>query len=378
MTPSRGRSAWGGVRKLPSGRFQARYCVDGNWSKAPHTFRTRRDAEAFLADTRADIGRGTWVSPSAGTVLLRDYAATWLSQRSIRPRTRELYEGLLRRHILPDLGELSLNQITSLRIRSWHASRVSAATPGASTLSKCYRLLHAIFQTALEDDFVVKNPCILRGASVERPKERPIATVAQVFKLYDEIEDSLGAMVLLATFTGLRLGELRALRRSRIDLLHRRLMVVEQLQQLKDGTPVVGPPKSDAGVRTVAIPSAIVPDLERHLSRYGSPEPDGLVFVGTRGQPVRLATFYAEWQKATRAVGLERFHFHDLRHTGNTLAASTGASTKELMSRMGHSSPRAALIYQHATQDRDAEIAAALSEVIGRVTPERVQRSEVS
>ncbi len=202
--------------------------------------------------------------------------------------------------------------------------------------------------------------------------------MAQVFKLYDEIEDSLGAMVLLATFTGLRLGELRALRRSRIDLLHRRLMVVEQLQQLKDGTPVVGPPKSDAGVRTVAIPSAIVPDLERHLSRYGSPEPDGFVFVGTHGQPVRLATFYAEWRKATRAAGLERFLCHDLRHTGNTLASSTGASTKELMSRMGHSSPRAALIYQHATQDRDAEIAAALSEVIGRVTPERVQRSDVS
>jgi integrase len=368
----------GGVRKLPSGRFQARYCVNGTWFKAPHTFRTKRDAEGFLADTRADIGRGTWVSPNAGTVLLRDYAATWLSQRPIRPRTRELYEGLLRRHILPVLGDLSLNQITSLRIRSWHASRVSTATPGASTLSKCYRLLHAIFQTAVEDDFVVKNPCILRGASVERPAERPIATVAQVFELFDEIEDSLGAMVLLATFTGLRLGELRALRRSRIDLLHRRLMVVEQLQQLKDGTSVVGPPKTDAGLRTVAIPSAIVPDLELHLSRFGSPEPDGLVFVGTRGQPVRLATFYAAWRKATRAVGLEKFHFHDLRHTGNTLAASTGASTKELMSRMGHSSPRAALIYQHATQDRDAEIAAALSMVIGRAAPQRVKRFDAS
>jgi len=77
-------------------------------------------------------------------------------------------------------------------------------------------------------------------------------------------------------------------------------------------------------------------------------------------------------------VGLERFHFHDLRHTGNTLAASTGASTKELMSRMGHSSPRAALIYQHATQDRDAEIAAALSEVISKVMPERVRRTDGS
>ena len=99
-------------------------------------------------------------------------------------------------------------------------------------------------------------------------------------------------MVLLATFTGLRLGELRALRRGRIDLLHRRLVVVEQLQQLKDGTPVVGPPKSDAGRRTVAIPDAIIPDLERHLARVGAPGPDGLVFTGTMGQPVRLATFY--------------------------------------------------------------------------------------
>jgi integrase len=194
---------------------------------------------------------------------------------------------------------------------------------------------------------VVKNPCTLRGASVERPAERPIATVAQVFELSDEIEDSLGAMVLLAIFTGLRLGELRAMRRNRVDLLHRRLMVVEQLQQLKDGTSVVGPPKSDAGLRTVAIPRAIVPDLELHLSRFGSPDPDGLVFVGTRGQPVRLATFYAEWRKATRAVGLEKFHFHDLRHTGNPLAASTGASTRELMSRMGHSSPRAVLMTKH-------------------------------
>jgi integrase len=308
MTSARGRSAWGGVRKLPSGRFQARYCVNGTWFKAPHTFRTKRNAEGSLADTRADIGRGTWVSPNAGTVLLRDYAATWLSHRAIRPRTRELYEGLLRRHILPLLGDLSLNQITSLRIRSWHAARVSAATPGASTLSKCYRLLHAIFQTAVEDDFVVKNPCILRGASVERPAERPIATVAEVFELFDEIEDSLAAMVLLATFAGLRLGELRALRRNRIDLLHRRVMV-EQLQQLKDGTMVVGPPKSDAGVRTVAIPNAIVPDLERHLARYGSPDPDGLVFVDTRGQPVRLATFYTSWHRATRTVGLVGFHF---------------------------------------------------------------------
>ena len=93
------------------------------------------------------------------------------------------------------------------------------------------------------------------------------------------------------------------------------------------------------------------------------------------GQPVRLATFYASWQRTTRAVGLAGFHFHDLRNTGNTMAAATGASTKELMSRMGHSSPRAALIYQHATQDRDAEIAASLSTVIESAVLSRSSRA---
>jgi integrase len=362
------------VRKLPSGRFQAHYRIYYKRYVAPHTFRTRREAESFLAATRTDLQRGTWVNPDAGKTTLREYAAEWLAQRPIRPRTRELYKGLLRLHLLPALGELELSQVTSLRVRWWHADHAAAGL-GASSLAKSYRLLHAIFETAVQDDIVIKNPCVLRGAGVERPVERPIATIEQVFDLADAVEESLGAMVLLATFTGLRLGELRALRRGRVDLLHRRLVVVEQLQQLKDGTTVVGPPKSDAGRRTVAIPDAIIPDLERHLARFGAPGPDGLVFTGTMGQPVRLATFYASWQRATRAVGLAGFHFHDLRHTGNTMAAATGASTKELMSRMGHSSPRAALIYQHATQDRDAEIAASLSTVIESAVLSRSSRA---
>jgi hypothetical protein len=92
------------------------------------------------------------------------------------------------------------------------------------------------------------------------------------------------------------------------------------------------------------------------------------VFCGTQNQPLHRKTFYRNWNKAIETVKLPGFHFHDLRHTGNTLAAATGASTKELMSRMGHASPRAALIYQHATQDRDAVIADALSKLIVKKT----------
>jgi integrase len=90
------------------------------------------------------------------------------------------------------------------------------------------------------------------------------------------------------------------------------------------------------------------------------------VFCGTKNQPIRRASLYKAWKRAVRTVGVDELRFHDLRHTGNTLAAATGASTKELMTRMGHVSPRTALIYQHATEDRDKAIAGALSDQINR------------
>jgi hypothetical protein len=149
-----------------------------------------------------------------------------------------------------------------------------------------------------------------------------------------------------------------------LDLLHATVHVVEQMSELKQGELIVGPPKTDAGVRTVAIPHALIPELEAHLARWSGPGPNGLVFCGTKNQPIRRASLYNAWKRAVRAVGIGELRFHDLRHTGNTLAAATGASTRELMNRMGHASPRAALIYQHATEERDKAIADALSEQI--------------
>ncbi|MBA3289471.1 MAG: site-specific integrase [Acidimicrobiia bacterium] len=358
------RRPWGNARKLPSGRWQARYQIKGIWRTAPETFRTKGLADSWLAATRTDLERGNWIDPEAGKVPLADYATTWLNHKpDIRPRTRELYEDQLRLHILPTLGAIELTSITPVTVRTWRADKLSAGT-GASAMSKCYRLLHAIFATALEDSLVPRNPCVIKGASVERPKERPIASIEQVYALADAIAPRWRAIILLATFCGLRQGELRALRRRHIDLDAATVTVAEQYQQLRDGTLVVGPPKTEAGIRTVAIPAIIVPDLAAHLDEFTAPGPDSLIFPGEADRPFRTATLHQDWTAARRTVGVEGLHFHDLRHTGNTLTAATGASTKELMARMGHASPRAALIYQHATRDRDAEIAAGLSNLI--------------
>lgn len=171
-------------------------------------------------------------------------------------------------------------------------------------------------------------------------------------------------MVLLACFAGLRLGELLALTRGDIDLDGSALSVTRQMHQLKDGTLVLGPPKSDAGVRVVALPDVLTEELTKHLANHVDSLPDSLLFTGEKGGPLRRHVWQVIWEHARTQAGLPDFHFHDLRHTGNTLVAATGASTKELMARMGHASARAALRYQHATRDRDIAIANAIGRLI--------------
>lgn len=142
------------------------------------------------------------------------------------------------------------------------------------------------------------------------------------------------------------------------------MSVTKSRQTLEDGTSIVVPPKTRAGRRIVAVPPSILPDLAAHIENYVAAAPDALLFTGERGVPLNRHRWGRTWREARTRVGLGHLRFHDLRHTGNTLAAATGASTKELMGRMGHASPRAALIYQHRTEDRDAAIARAMGKLI--------------
>ncbi|MGI8806361.1 MAG: tyrosine-type recombinase/integrase [Acidimicrobiales bacterium] len=372
MPNKEGHRQFGAVRRLPSGRWQARYLDGaGNLLTAPNTFDTKRDAGRFLDAVRTDLERGTWIDPRAAKVTLDEYAKRWLLDRTdLRPRTAELYEGLLRNHILPALGGSQLADLTPSKIRSWHADLSRRPKPGASTTAKAYRLVRTILGTAVTDGLIPKNPCAVKGAGRERPPERPVATVDEVFRIADTIDPRFRLLVLLATFTGMRLGELQALKRGRVDLSTGEIRVVEQIQQLRSGQLVTGPPKTEAGVRLVTVPATVAIELDDHV-RSLDPDPGTLVFAQPDGRPILRMAYYRAWRRATTEVGLNGLKPHDLRHTGNTLAAATGASTRELMARMGHSSPRAALIYQHATRERDASIARALDDLIttGRPVP---------
>jgi integrase len=362
-----GKQQFGAIRELPSGRYQARY-HDPFGVRHAETFDTKADAGTWLSVQQTDLLRGQWVDPRAGEITFEKYATTWLEQRwNLRPRTQEMYESFLRVHLIPQLGKVELGQLTTPAIRAWHAELLRRGRPGKTTVAKLYRLLKTILSTAVEDNLILRNPCVIKGAAVERTPERTPATLEQVRALVEAVDERYRAMFLVATFAGLRWGEIIALTRQRIDVEHGTVRVVEQFVEMKNGTRLLGPPKSAAGVRTVAIPPHILGDIEHHLASMTGPRSDDLVFHSPDGEPMRRSNFNRRiFRPAAAAAGLPAtFRFHDLRHTGSTLAASTGASTRELMARMGHASPRAALIYQHATVERDHAIADAISKLVG-------------
>lgn len=167
----------------------------------------------------------------------------------------------------------------------------------------------------------------------------------------------------MGVFSQLRRGEVLGLRRRDVDLLHGDLVIEQTVQHFADGRVFFGPPKTAAGRRRVVIPPHVVGALEEYLDRFVDLNPDALVFTGVRGGPLRPHMLQSAWDRARRSIDRPERHLHDLRHAGATWAATTGASTKELMARLGHASPRAALIYQHATDERDRLLARALSKL---------------
>jgi len=358
-------------REGPRGvRYDVRYRTPAGQVRT-EAFRTRREADRRANAVEADKNRGAFVDPRLARVTLKDYATDWLKTRpNLRPRTRETYESQLA-HVYLTLGAVEIGKITPGAVRSWHAELSTKLGP--ATVAKCYRLLRAILATAVADELIVRNPCKIDGAGVERAAERPVATVAQVWKLADAMPDRYRCLVVLAGFLGLRLGELLGLARRHVNVLHRTLTVEQQQQELGKGQVVLGPPKSAAGTRTIVLPALVLPEIEKHLAQYSTPGAGGRVFPSERGGPSRKLTVHKHWDRArTKVKDLPAgFVFHDLRHTANTMAASAGASTRELMHRMGHGSSAAALRYQHATRERDVEVARLLDELATRARNER-------
>ena len=298
------------------------------------TFKRRKDADSYASTTEADKVRGVAIDPRRAEITVKEYANQWLGERvDLATRTAELYRYDLDRHILPRFGSISMGAVTVSAVRSWH-SQLAKETP--STAAKCYRILATIMKTAVTDGIIIQSPCRVPGASSEKSTERSVATIAEVAALAEAMPERLRIAVLLATYCQLRRAEVLGLRRRDVDLLRGTVQVSVTRGVKMSGAEVVKAPKSEAGRRTITIPSNVLGPLEHHLDHFTEADPDAYVL------PMGNKVITRWWGRARLTIGRPDLRFHDLRHTGLTLAAATGASTAELMHRGGHSFPAAA------------------------------------
>lgn len=363
------KRSFGNIRQLPSGRYQVRFTApDGTYVKAPKTFGARIDAEAWLTDQRRAIDNQLWNANSVKAperVTFGAYAAGWLagrqvSGRPIKARTREHYDAILEDHLLETFGNRQVAAITPKDVRDWYAKTL---TDKPTMRSHAYSLLRTIMASAVNDEVIDANPCRIVGAGRAKRvhKIRP-ASVEELATLTAAMPERLRLMVTLASWCALRFGETVELRRGDIDLSDEVIRIRRAAVRTK-GEYAVTTPKSDAGLRDVAIPPHIVPLIREHLDSGVGKTRDALLFPADSGGHLQPSTLYRHWYKARTAAGREDLRWHDLRHSGAVLAAATGASLAELMARLGHSTPQAAMRYQHAAQGRDRQIAALLSKI---------------
>jgi integrase len=289
----RERRVFGSVRRLSSGRWQVRYRdLTGVMHTGPHTFSSRSDAARYLALVEADLHRGAWADPKLGRTTLGEWVDGWQqTTTNLRPATRDLYAYLLRRFLLPTFGQAALSSIDVLAVRSWLA-KLQGEQLSPSTVAKAYRLLSRILGAAVEAGYLLRNPCTVKGAGQERAPEMRFATVAQVAALAEAVGDRYRALVLVAAYGGLRWGELVGLKVKRVDLLHGRVTVAEQVGEV-NGQFIPGPPKSQAGRRTVTLPAVAAAALADHLAEFADPGPDGLVFPAPEGATCAARTSVA-------------------------------------------------------------------------------------
>jgi integrase len=343
------------VRKLASGRYQASFTgPDRSRQTAKETFRAETDAERWLDRAERDIKRGHWIPDQGlGHRSLRQCCEAYLEEN---PRIGKRWAETCRRNMrlhLGDLLDMPISAITPPVVRAWHAKALRGKG-GRTSISQSYRLIRSVLNVAVQERSILRNPCRIPGTGSEKAPERRIATPKQIAELIEAITPHYRAPVVLASWCGLRRGEVCALRRTDVDL-ERGLVTVSKnwVELLESGVKYEKEPKSEAGKRTVNIPPHVLPVLRVHAGQFAGPE---FFRVGKDGKRMRGNAIYQAFVRARKRVGLD-ISFHDLRHTGQSLAAATGATLADLKKRLGHSSSTAAQRYMHAIEGRDLEIA---------------------
>jgi integrase len=335
-----GYVSYQGVARGPDGREHTK------------TFQRKLDAQRWVTTQDVTRAQGDWIDPTAGRQPFGPYAADWLhtKQASVAPSTYANLEVRLRKYLLPAFGDHHLARIRTPEIRTWTAELTRSGL-APETVRKLVHLLAQILGTAEVDRLIARSP--VQGIQLPRAGHRDemtFLTPTQITVLADAIDPRYRTLIYTAAYTGLRAGELGALRFERLDLLHGTLQVVASLGEVH-GSIHEGPTKTGRH-RTVAIPRFLAAMVTDHLTEY--PSRDGHVFSAPEGGPLRHRAFMTRFYRpAVKKAELpSRLRFHDLRHTCAALLIASGAHLEEIKDHLGHASIRTTSDrYGHLYQD---------------------------
>lgn len=353
-----GRRQFGRVRRLPSGRWQARYATpDGEQRTGPYTFATKAEVSRFLAQIEIELERGMAVDPRLARTTLREWAERFMTTTvHLRPKTRAAYASLLRTTILPTLGDKQVGRLRPIDVQEWVAS-MHARGLSASRIRQGYRLLSQMMAAAEDSGLTARTPC--RRIRLPRMEEHEpnILTREQVAALAAACRAPYDLLVEVLAYSGLRIGEALALRRESVDLLGGRLVVRESLSEA-NGQITFQTPKNHQQ-RAVTVPGFLLGRLRDHLDANVAADPRALLFVGATGEPMcHAGVMRRAWLPAIAATGLVGVTPHDLRATHASWVIDEGGSVMDAAARLGHVAGTVTTRhYARPVLGRDAEIA---------------------
>jgi integrase len=335
-----------------------------------HSFRgTKREAQVNLAELIASMAKGSYVERSKMTVaeFVRGRVDQWEAAGDISARTAQRYRQLGENQIVPHVGAKALQKLTRLDVEGWHTTLRNGGL-AARTIGHAHRVLSKALRDAEIDGLVAKNVCKLQKAPKVADSEMTIAR--DVPGLVDKLRsERLYVPALVALFTGMRLGEVLALRWNRVDLDGKVIQVREALEPTNAGVRFKMP-KSKAGRRDITLPGVLVDVLREYRKAAlemrmklgaGRLPDDALLFANLEGDPLQPSNVSSDWGDLAERIGVPGVTFHGLRHTHASQLIASGVDIVTISKRLGHAKPSVTLaIYAHMITSDDSKAAAAI------------------
>jgi integrase len=372
----RGKNSW--EIKFDAGRDD----VTGKRKTQFHTFRgTKREAQVKLAELIAAVAQAKYVEPNKITVaeFVRGRVDHWEAAGAISARTAARYRELVKCQITPHLGSKPLQKLRPLDIENWHTMlRTSGRADGKGglaprTIGHAHRVLGSALRDAVRNEMIIKNVIADKSAPKVGDKEMTIVRDVPVFVELVRGHPHLFVPAMIALFTGLRIGEVLALRWSRVDLTRKVIEVRETVEQTVAHGVRLKAPKTKKGRRDITLPDFLIEvfrkfrteQLEIRMKLGAGKANDALLFGGINGELPSQKYYSQMWSNLAAQIGMPEITFHSLRHTHASMLISEGVDIVTISNRLGHAKPDITLrTYAHLFATDDSKAAAAINAAV--------------